>query len=98
MNLNAAAGLGSALGTAINLGGYRAFGGVSAAVFNAKVRGMPIAMGSFALLETGMAITDRDLDRAPVAKVVNPFIEDWFTRAQSRGERSTGTGMFEYYS
>ena len=78
MNVNLAASLGSVIGTAINIGGYRAMGGFSAFVFNLKIRSTPIAMMGLFAHESISAFAEDDIERQPVARVVNPIVESWF--------------------
>ena len=90
MNLNLAAGLGSVLGTAINIGGYRAMGGYTAFVFNLKVKSTPVAMMGLFAHESIAALAYDDVDRHPVARAVNPIVESWFDsydRNDTRGGR-----------
>lgn len=90
-NVNMAASLGSVIGTAINIGGYRAMGGLAGFGYNVKVKSVPVMMMGLFAQKNIEALVTGDLTQAPQVRMVDglvsPYIQSQLRSSAARDTR-----------
>jgi hypothetical protein len=86
-----AAGLGSVIGTAINLGGYRAMGGFTSFAYSMKVRALPVMGMALFAQKNVEALATGDVSVAPQARLasyfITPYVQSQLRAGAARDKR-----------